>query len=150
METFHPVQTTLPDAPDLAPPRHDPLHIGLIGLGLMGRGMGFSLLRAGHTLDVVANRRRETADELKAAGAWEAEDPGALAVACDVLVLCLPAVEATEAVLFGPRGVVAGARPGLLVSQRWPQRSRLWRTKSCSSARCLSASAKSPSSAPAH
>lgn len=109
------MQTTLPDAPDIAPPRHDPLRIGLIGLGLMGRGMGFSLLRAGHTLGVVANRRRETADELNAAGAWEAEDPGALAVACDVPVLCLPAVEATEAVLFGPRGVVAGARPGLLV-----------------------------------
>lgn len=88
---------------------------GLIGLGLMGRGMGLSLLRAGHALGIVAHRRRDTAEELCASGAWQAADPAQLAAACDVLVLCLPSVEATESVLFGPQGVLSGAHAGLLV-----------------------------------
>jgi 3-hydroxyisobutyrate dehydrogenase-like beta-hydroxyacid dehydrogenase len=63
-------------------PKQTPLPVacvGLIGLGLMGRGMGLSLLRAGRSLGIVAHRRRETADELLAAGAWEAVDAQALA-----------------------------------------------------------------------
>ncbi len=100
-------QFTTPDAP-----AH---RTGLVGLGLMGRGMGFSLLRAGHTLGLVAHRRRETADDLLAAGAWEATHPRQLAAGCDAVILCLPSIAATEAVLFGPLGIVAGARPGLLV-----------------------------------
>jgi len=90
-------------------------HTGLIGLGLMGRGMGLSLLRAGHTLHLVAHRKRDIAQELLAAGAHEAATPQALAAACEAIVLCLPSVETTEAVLFGPQGIVWGAPPGLLV-----------------------------------
>lgn len=91
------------------------LTVGLIGLGLMGRGMGLSLLRAGHRLQVVANRRREVAEELCAQGAAEAATPKALAAHCDAVVLCLPSVAATESVLFGADGLVHGARGGLLV-----------------------------------
>lgn len=92
-----------------------PTRIGLIGLGLMGRGMGLSLLRAGYALHIVAHRRRDVADELVAAGAIELATPQALASACEAIVLCLPSVESTEHVLFGPQGVLAGARRGLLV-----------------------------------
>lgn len=53
--------------------------VGLVGLGLMGRGIGLSLLRTGHSPGIVAHRRRETAQELSAAGAWEAADSAALA-----------------------------------------------------------------------
>lgn len=92
--------------------------VGLIGLGLMGRGMGLSLLRAGFTLGVVAHRQRQTVDELVAAGAWEATTPAALAQQCDTLVCCLPSADAAQAVLLGgadAAGVLAGAAPGLLV-----------------------------------
>ena len=37
--------------------------------GLIGRGIGHSLLRAGHWLGIVANRKREIADELRVANA---------------------------------------------------------------------------------
>ncbi|MES2972482.1 MAG: NAD(P)-dependent oxidoreductase [Pseudomonadota bacterium] len=97
-----------PPAPDAAAPRTT-LRTGLIGPGLMGRGMGLSLLRAGHSLGVVAHRRRETVDELVSAGAWEAPDAASLATLCDVLVLCLPSVEAAESVLFGSGGITQGA-----------------------------------------
>jgi 3-hydroxyisobutyrate dehydrogenase-like beta-hydroxyacid dehydrogenase len=89
--------------------------VGLIGLGLMGRGMGLSLRRAGHSLGIVAHRRRETAQELIGAGAWEAADAQALAKGCDAIVLCLPSREAVEAVLFGPQGIAAAGKPGLLI-----------------------------------
>lgn len=95
------------------------LRVGLIGLGLMGRGMGLSLLRAGHSLGIAAHRKRDVADELVAGGAWEAPDAASLAIACDVLVLCLPSLAATEQVLFGDGGVAQGAAQratsGLLV-----------------------------------
>jgi 3-hydroxyisobutyrate dehydrogenase-like beta-hydroxyacid dehydrogenase len=81
----------------------------------MGRGMGLSLLRAGRSLGIVAHRRRETADELLAAGAWEAVDAQALAKVCNSVVLCLPSREAVDTVLFGPQGIAAANKPGLLV-----------------------------------
>lgn len=94
-----------------------PPRIGLIGLGLMGRGLGLSLLRAGHALTVLAHRQRAVADELVAAGAHEAGDAATLAAAVQVLVLCLPSEQAVDAVLFGPRGVCdgGGGRPGGLL-----------------------------------
>jgi 3-hydroxyisobutyrate dehydrogenase-like beta-hydroxyacid dehydrogenase len=101
--------------------------VGLIGLGLMGRGMGLSLLRRGFALGIVAHTRRETAQELLAAGAWEAASPSALAAGCDELVLCLPSIEATRRVLFGDNGVTQSGRPGLLViecSTLMPQAAR--------------------------
>ncbi len=92
-----------------------PRSIGLIGLGLMGRGLGLSLLRAGHRLTVLAHRQRSVADELRAAGALESDSAAALAATVDALVLCLPSAEVVDEVLFGAQGVCAGARAGLLV-----------------------------------
>jgi 3-hydroxyisobutyrate dehydrogenase-like beta-hydroxyacid dehydrogenase len=89
--------------------------LGLVGLGLMGRGIGHSLLRAGHRLGIVAHRRREVADELLAAGAWEASSPRELAAACDALVLCVSSAEASRQCLVGERGVLESGRAGLLV-----------------------------------
>lgn len=92
-----------------------PRTVGLIGLGLMGRGMGLSLLRAGFELTVLAHRQRTVADELLAAGAREAATPRAVAEASDVVVLCLPGQDAVHEVLLGPQGLVAGACAGLHV-----------------------------------
>lgn len=92
-----------------------PPRTGLVGLGLMGRGLGLSLLRAGHALTVLAHRQRAVADELVAAGAQETGDAASLAAAVQVLVLCLPSEQAVDAVLFGPRGVCEGGAAGLLV-----------------------------------
>lgn len=91
------------------------LNVGLVGLGLMGRGMGLSLLRAGHRLHVLAHRRREVIAELVAAGAVETATRAELASACDVVVLCLPGEVAVRSVLFDEQGFAAAARPGSLV-----------------------------------
>lgn len=89
--------------------------IGLVGLGLMGRGIGLSLLRAGYALGILAHRSRDTAEELLRAGAWEASSASELADRSDVLVLCLPSLEAVEHVLFGAEGVTASRRNQLLI-----------------------------------
>jgi 3-hydroxyisobutyrate dehydrogenase-like beta-hydroxyacid dehydrogenase len=89
--------------------------IGLIGIGMMGRGIGHSLLRAGHSLSILANRRREAVDELVALGATEAASAAGMAPEAEAVILCLPSEAAAREVLFGPSGIAATARPGLLV-----------------------------------
>lgn len=91
------------------------MNVGLIGLGLMGRGMGHSLLRARHSLHVLGHRRREVIDELVGAGAVEHATGAELAGVCEVVVLCLPGEPAVRSVLFGEDGVVQGAAPGSVV-----------------------------------
>lgn len=91
------------------------MNVGLIGLGLMGRGMGHSLLRAGHRLHVLGHRRREALDELVAAGAVETRTAAELASRCDVVVVCLPGEPAVRRVLFDEQGITSAAPPGSLV-----------------------------------
>jgi 2-hydroxy-3-oxopropionate reductase len=91
-----------------------PERIGFIGLGIMGRPMARNLLRAGYPL-TVANRSRAAVDELAAAGARPAATPAEVASASDIVITMLPDSPDVEAVVLGPEGVVAGARPGLLL-----------------------------------
>jgi 3-hydroxyisobutyrate dehydrogenase-like beta-hydroxyacid dehydrogenase len=88
--------------------------IGFIGLGHMGLPMCANLLRAGADLTVF-NRTPGRAAPLVAQGARQAASAAALAASCDVVLTCLATVDATEAVVLGPDGVLEGARPGTIV-----------------------------------
>ncbi|MFN8542654.1 MAG: NAD(P)-dependent oxidoreductase [Candidatus Binatia bacterium] len=88
--------------------------MGFIGLGIMGAPMARNLLRAGNRL-VVGRRSRARADALVAEGALAADSPAEIAARVEVVVTCLPDTPDVEAVVAGPDGVLAGARPGLLV-----------------------------------
>jgi 2-hydroxy-3-oxopropionate reductase len=88
--------------------------IGFIGLGAMGRPMSRNLLRAGYPL-VVHNRSRAPVDELVAAGAQAGTSPGDVAGRSGVVITMLPDSPDVEAVMRGPEGVLASARPGALV-----------------------------------
>ncbi|HLK11828.1 MAG TPA: NAD(P)-dependent oxidoreductase [Candidatus Binatia bacterium] len=90
------------------------MRIGFIGLGIMGAPMARNLLRAGHAL-VVYGRTRARVEALVAEGATAADAPAALAAEVDAVVTSLPDTPDVEQVLEGERGVLAGARPGLLV-----------------------------------
>ena len=91
------------------------LRVGLIGLGLMGRGIGLSLLREGHVLGIVAHHQRATAEELLSLGAVEFKHPVDLAMNFDLIVTCLPSEEACRQVLLGNQGIVHSTRPDILV-----------------------------------
>ena len=81
----------------------------------MGEPMARSLARAGYTVTASAFQRREALERLAADGVAEAADPAAVAAATDVVILCVPDAPHVEEALFGPRGVAAGLRRGMLV-----------------------------------
>jgi 2-hydroxy-3-oxopropionate reductase len=88
--------------------------IGFIGLGIMGRPMSVNLARAG--FDVIGySRRPESADDLVAASGTAAASIGRATKDADVVVLMLPDSPDVRQVVTGPDGVLAHARPGLLL-----------------------------------
>ncbi len=86
--------------------------IGFIGLGLMGRPMAKNLLKAGFQL-TVHSRSRGPVDELAALGAAPAASPRDVAAASEVVITMVPDAPDVEAVVTGPEGILAGAKPGL-------------------------------------
>ena len=90
--------------------------LGFIGAsGLMGHGMARHLLDKGHALHLTVHRHRDRVVDLLVAGARQAASPAALAAACDTVFLCVTGSPQVEAVVSGPQGLLAGARPGLLI-----------------------------------
>ncbi|MGR6806926.1 L-threonate dehydrogenase [Sphaerotilus natans] len=88
-------------------------HIGVVGLGAMGRGMAASLRRAGwnvHVCDV----RLEAAQAFAADGGVACASPAELAAHCEVIVSVVVNAAQTEAVLFGDGGAAAAMKPGSL------------------------------------
>ena len=88
--------------------------IGFIGLGTMGSAMAANIVRAGFPL-TVWNRTVGRAPELADLGATFAATAAEVAAASDIVVVCVSDTPDVEAVLFGPDGVVSGARPGTLI-----------------------------------
>ena len=88
--------------------------IGFVGIGLMGRQMGQRLLTAGFALQVW-NRTKEKAGELLQAGAQWGDSPAACARTADVVISMVTDSSASEQVICGRDGVLAGAHPGLIL-----------------------------------
>ena len=76
------------------------MHIGLIGAGMMGHGLGGNLLRQGHALSVIAHRNRAPVDDLVAKGAREARTLKDIAAA-DVILLCVTTSKIVEDTITG-------------------------------------------------
>ncbi|MEO6896504.1 MAG: NAD(P)-dependent oxidoreductase [Caldimonas sp.] len=90
--------------------------IGFIGAsGLMGHGMAKNLLAGGHTLSLTVHRKRERVADLLAAGAVEQKTPAELASVSAIVFLCVTGSPQVEATVEGPLGLLAGARPGLVI-----------------------------------
>lgn len=89
--------------------------VGFIGVGLMGRGMAKNILTKGNDLVVMGHRNRTPVDELLALGASEAKTPREMAAKVDAIVICVTGSPEVAAVVRGENGILAGARPGLLI-----------------------------------
>ncbi len=90
------------------------LKLGYLGLGIMGLPMTLNLLKAGHSVKVW-NRTFAKAAPALAAGATAGSTPAEVAAACDIVFLNVTDTPDVEALLFGTNGVLAGAKPGLIV-----------------------------------
>jgi len=80
----------------------------------MGAAMAGNLARAG--FDVTGwNRTPGRGKELGDLGVASADTPARAVAAAEIVVMCVSDTPDVEAVLFGPDGVVDGARPGTLI-----------------------------------
>ncbi|MHB0819353.1 NAD(P)-dependent oxidoreductase [Stutzerimonas stutzeri] len=88
--------------------------IAFAGIGLMGLRMCRRLLAAGYPL-TVWNRSPDKCAPLVEAGARQANSPAELCAAADIVLLCLADTAVVREVVFGPGGIVEGARAGQLL-----------------------------------
>jgi 3-hydroxyisobutyrate dehydrogenase len=86
---------------------------GVIGLGVIGSGVALCLARAG-MVGAVYDIRPDAAGDLEGVPAV-ATSPAEVARQCDVVIIAVVSAAQTLAVLTGPEGVLAAARPGLAI-----------------------------------
>jgi|SRR5215813_846982 len=87
------------------------MKIGFVGLGSMGSAMARNLVKAGHEV-IVYNRTRSRAEEFPSLGARVAGAPAEAATGVDVVFTMLADDSSTEAVVFGPGGILSALIPG--------------------------------------
>jgi 2-hydroxy-3-oxopropionate reductase len=88
-------------------------HIGVIGLGAMGRLMALRLLSAGYQVSVW-NRSPQPVAELLSAGASSAASPSDLAQDCNVVLTMVSDGPDVEQVVAGAGGILTVPASGLL------------------------------------
>lgn len=87
--------------------------IGFIGLGNMGLPMAANLLKAGYRVQAY-DVRREAVDAVVGRGAAAGRSAAEVAGRTDVVVTMLPNSPDVEAAYLGAKGVLEGARSGLV------------------------------------
>ncbi|MHB9838330.1 NAD(P)-dependent oxidoreductase [Paraburkholderia terrae] len=88
--------------------------VGVIGLGNMGRGMALSLKRGGYNV-LGFDAAPGVAEKLEAEGVSARASIADITRDSEVLILSLPTSAIVEQVVLGEGGVVANAKPGLIV-----------------------------------
>ncbi len=88
------------------------MNIAFLGLGIMGRPMAAKLVEAGHAV-TVWNR---TAARAGLPGARTAATPAQAAEGADVVWACVNDTAASERVFLAEDGVLAAARPGMVIA----------------------------------
>ena len=88
--------------------------IGFVGLGIMGKPMAKNLLKAGYEL-VVFDINQEAVAEVVVAGAVKAENAKEVAAKSEAVITMLPNSPHVKTAVLGENGVLAGAKPGLIL-----------------------------------
>lgn len=90
--------------------------VGLIGAGLMGHGIGKNVLEKGFALVTMAHRNREPVEDLVKRGAKEMKSVAEIARASDLVILCVTGTPQVEETVYGPNGILASGKQGLIVA----------------------------------
>lgn len=90
-----------------------PLHVAVLGIGMMGYPMGRRLCEAGLTVSAW-NRSKSKAERLSPLGAHVADTPAQAVAEADIVICLLQDGDAVADVLFN-QGAAAAMRPGTLV-----------------------------------
>src|SRR5699024_1194093 len=90
-------------------------HIGLIGTGLMGYGIGSSLLENGYPLHISTHKNITNVKRLELKGAYVHDSIKEIAEKCNVIILCLPDAHSVEGVILGENGIYNHIKEGSVV-----------------------------------
>src|SRR5260370_29285254 len=85
--------------------------ISYLGLGTMGSGMAYNLLKAGYQLSVW-NRNAEKCEPFSRKGARVSETPADAVHDAEVVMYSLSNDQAVEEVVFGAKGILSGINEG--------------------------------------
>jgi 3-hydroxyisobutyrate dehydrogenase len=88
--------------------------VGFVGTGIMGAPMARNALKAGFAV-TVTNRTPARAEPLAKDGATVVKTPREVAERSEIVVTMVPNTPHVDAAVFGPDGVAAGVREGLLL-----------------------------------
>lgn len=88
---------------------------GYIGIGTMGRPIATNVLQAGFDL-MVYDVRQEPLDEMSRLGARIAESPMEVAQHAELIEISVVDDDQVRSVVEGPEGILAGAKPGLVIA----------------------------------
>ncbi len=92
------------------------LKIGFVGAsGLMGHGMAKHLRAKGHPLALTVHRNTSRVADLLAAGGTLAATASALAAGSEIVFICVTGSPQVENTVLGSQGLLAGAKPGLVI-----------------------------------
>jgi 3-hydroxyisobutyrate dehydrogenase len=92
------------------------MHVGIIGVGLMGHGIARNvLLRGGFGLSFLDHPGNQPVDELLGLGAVACATPAEIAAACDVIIICVTGSPQVESIVTGENGLVQGLKAGTVV-----------------------------------
>jgi 3-hydroxyisobutyrate dehydrogenase-like beta-hydroxyacid dehydrogenase len=92
-----------------------PIKIGFVGLGAMGKPIAVNIVKAGFDLTVY-DLREEPCQELATLGAKVASSARQVAELSDIVEVIVVDDDQTEQVVVGEKGLIHGARPGLMVA----------------------------------
>ncbi|MBO8170829.1 MAG: NAD(P)-dependent oxidoreductase [Bacillaceae bacterium] len=91
------------------------MKVGFVGLGTMGLPMTRNLIEKGFDVTVIS-RSRPPVEKALSWGAKEASTYRELAEQVDLVCTCLPMPDTVESVYLGEKGLLEGARPGLILA----------------------------------
>lgn len=92
------------------------MHVGIIGVGLMGHGIARNvLLQGGFGLSFLDHPGNQPVDELLGLGALPCATAAEVAAASDVIIICVTGSPQVEAIVTGENGLIAGLKAGTVV-----------------------------------
>jgi L-threonate 2-dehydrogenase len=90
------------------------MHIGVLGLGIMGGAMSANMVKAGLTVTGF-DPAQEAMAAFVAAGGRAARSAREVAKACEIVITSLPSASALDASVGGENGLAAAGKAGLLI-----------------------------------
>lgn len=90
------------------------MRVGIVGIGAMGRGFATNLLGAGFIVQGY-DRDSHRLNEFERAGGQPKASPAAATRDADWVLTSLPKHEVVRDAVFGPAGIVEGAKAGLIL-----------------------------------